>query len=63
MYPKIEKQYEKIYKLLEKTPINIDELARVLQVNIGELNAKLTMMEIEGLIEVLPGNIVKIKEY
>ena len=58
---KIEKQYENIYKLLQKSQMDINEIARVLKMNISDLNIKLTMMEIEGFIEVLPGNIIKIK--
>ena len=42
--------------------MNINEIARYLKMNIAELNMKLTMMEIEGLIEVLPGNIIRVKE-
>lgn len=59
---KVQKEYRKIYELLSKTPINVDEIARTLSINISEVNMKLTMMEIEGLIEVLPGNIIKTKE-
>jgi len=63
LYPKIEKQYENIYYLIKKDQMNVNEIARKLNINISELNVKITMMELEGLIEVLPGNIVKIKEY
>lgn len=59
---KVQKEYREIYKLISKTPMNIDEIARTLSINISEVNMKLTMMEIEGLVEVLPGNIIKIKE-
>lgn len=59
---KVQKEYREIYELLSKTPINVDEIARTLSINIAEVNMKLTMMEIEGLVETLPGNIIKIKE-
>jgi len=59
---KIEKQYENIYRLIQKKQMNINEIARELKINIAELNMKLTMMEIEGLIEVIPGNIIRVKE-
>lgn len=59
---KIQKEYRHIYKLLSKAPMNVDEIARTLNINIAEVNMKLTMMEIEGLVEMLPGNIIKIKE-
>lgn len=59
---KVQKEYREIYKLISKTPMNIDEIARTLSINIAEVNMKLTMMEIEGLVETLPGNIIKTKE-
>lgn len=42
--------------------MNINEIARELKMNIAELNMKLTMMELEEIIEVLPGNIIKVRE-
>lgn len=59
---KVQKEYREIYELLSKTPINVDEIARTLSINIAEVNIKLTMMEIEGLVETLPGNIIKKQE-
>jgi DNA processing protein len=60
---KIGKEYKEIYKLLQKYPMNVNEIARKLNINIAEVNMKLTMMEMEGYIEAMPGNIIKIKEY
>lgn len=59
---KIKKEYRLLYQALEKGAISSDELAKKLQESIIEINQKLTMMEIEGLIETLPGNMVKRKE-
>lgn len=59
---KIKKEYIEIYNLLKKSPTNINEISRTLNITMAELNMKLTMMEIDGLIEMLPGNIIKIKE-
>ena len=42
--------------------MNINEIARELKMNIAELNMKLTMMEIDGIIEVLPGNTIKVRD-
>ena len=39
-----------------------NEISRILDINISDLNTKLTMMEIEGYIESMPGNYIKIKE-
>lgn len=58
---KIEKQYQNIYELINKKQMDINEIARKLKMNIADLNIKITMMEIEGLVEVLPGNIVRVK--
>ncbi len=59
---KVKNEYRKIYELLSETPMNIDKISRTLNINISQVNMKLTMMEIEGLVEASPGNIIKIKE-
>jgi len=58
----VEKEYLPLYQILEKGPMYRDELARQLKETIAQVNQKLTIMEIEGLIETLPGNMVKRKE-
>lgn len=58
----IKKEYQNIYKILEKGPIEINELSKKLKENITQINQKLTMMEIEGLIETITGNQIKRKE-
>lgn len=59
---KVNSEYKSIYKIIEKNPIEINELAKILQENIIQINQKLTLMEIEGLIEIMPGNIIKRRE-
>ena len=59
---KIPNEYKEIYEKLEEGKINTNELARSLKQTIVQINQKLTLMELEGLIEILPGNIVKIKD-
>lgn len=59
---KIPNEYKKIYEKLEEGKIEINELARSLNQTIVQINQKLTLMELEGLIEILPGNVVKIKD-
>lgn len=56
---KIEKEYKTIYEVLKYGPIEVNELSKKLKENIVQINQKLTLMEIEGFIETLPGNIVK----
>lgn len=58
----VKQEYKKIYEILKKEPININQLAKITKEEIGKINQKLTMMEIEGLIETLPANMVKRKE-
>lgn len=59
---KIPNEYKKIYEKLEEGKIETNELARSLNQTIVQINQKLTLMELEGLIEILPGNVVKIKD-
>lgn len=59
---KIQNEYKEIYEKLEEGKIGINELARSLNQTIVQINQKLTLMELEGLIEMLPGNVVQIKD-
>ena len=58
----IPKEYKEIYVLLEKGPMHINELAKKQKLSISELNATMTMMEIEGYIQRLAANLYKRKE-
>ena len=53
---KIKPEYKELYNLITEKPIEINELAKKRKLDISELNQKITMMEIEGYIESLPGN-------
>jgi len=57
----VDNQYMEIYQTLIEKPLNIEELARKTNKCIAEINQKITIMEIEGLIETCPGNIIKLK--
>lgn len=59
---KIPDEYKEIYEKLEEGKIGINELARSLNQTIVQINQKLTLMELEGLIEMIPGNVVQIKD-
>lgn len=59
---KIPEEYKEIYEKLEEGKIEINELARSLNKSIIQINQKLTLMQLEGIIEKLPGNIVKIRD-
>lgn len=53
---KIKPEYEELYSLITEKTIEINELAKKSKLDISEINQKITMMEIEGYIEHLPGN-------
>lgn len=59
---KIPNEYKEIYEKLEEGKIGTNELARSLNQTIVQINQKITLMELEGLIEMLPGNVVQIKD-
>lgn len=50
----IKKVYKDIYKLIEYKPKSKNEIAKELNIEISELNTKITLMELDGLIDVLP---------
>ena len=51
----IPEEYMPIYKYISKTPINIDEICKKTKMEISSVNYILTMLELEGYIEQLPG--------
>ena len=59
---KIPAKYMQIYKLVEKKDMNTNEIARTLKLDISEVYSKISMMELDGIIEILPGDVVKVKE-
>lgn len=56
----IPEKYEQIYKLIENN-LSKEELSIQLDLNIENLNSLLTMMELDGLIEQVPGGRFKKK--
>lgn len=56
----VPEEYMPVYKYISKNPINIDEICKKTKMEISSVNYILTMMELEGYIEQLPGkNFVK----
>ena len=53
---KLERKYDYIYKLISNVPININDICKQLKLNISEVNQKIFMLELQGLIKSLPGN-------
>lgn len=58
----LEDDYKIIYKVLLNGQMSVNALSNKLNLPISTLNGYLTIMEIKGYIESLPGNEVKIKE-
>ena len=58
----LEEDYKTIYKILLNGQMSVNALSNKLNLPISTLNGYLTIMEIKGYIESLPGNEVRIKE-
>lgn len=52
----VDGEYIDIYNLIPYYPVSIEYLARKSDLRISEINQKLTILELEGLIKSLPGN-------
>ena len=59
----IPKEYKKIYEKIKGEPINADEIRKKVNMPISEVNTILTMLELEGFIESIPGSYFKRKEF
>lgn len=59
----IPEEYRNIYEKIGSKPINADEIVKKTKKSISEVNTIITMLELEGFIESLPGNYLKRKEY
>ena len=57
----IKKEYKDIYMTIKNGITNINQISRTLCLSISELNSKLLMMELEGIIEVKSGNNYEIR--
>lgn len=52
----VDDEYIDIYNLIPYYPVSIEYLARKSDLRISEINQKLTILELEGLIKSLPAN-------
>lgn len=59
----VPEEYKDIYEQIKKEPLNVDEISKKIKLSISELNTILTMMELDGYIESMPGNCFKRKEF
>ena len=58
----IPEEYRVVYEEIKLEPINVDEIRRIIKKPINEINTILTMLELEGFIESMPGNCFRRKE-
>lgn len=59
----VPEEYKKVYQKIQREPINADEISKKIKKPINEINTILTMLELEGFIESVPGNYFKRKEF
>ena len=59
--PFIPENYQAVYHLLLSGPLSINQIAKSLSLNLPQLQSLLTMMELDGFVEQLPGNEFKRK--
>ena len=57
----VPEEYKSIFENISKEPINSDEISKKTKESISKINTILTMLELEGFIESLPGNYYKRK--
>lgn len=55
-YKKVEEEFENIYDVISKTPINVNIIAKKCNLEIEVIMQKLLIMEIKGYVKSLPGN-------
>lgn len=58
----VSKEYRQIFHLLKERSMTKDEISRQIEKDISETNAILTMMELEGYIYQIAGNLFKIRK-
>jgi len=52
----VNQEYKKVYDVLGKVPMHINEICKKTNSSMAEVNQAITMLEIEGLIKSLPNN-------
>lgn len=58
----LEDEYKIIYKELLKAPMSVNQIAQKLNLPVSTVNGYITIMEIKGYINSLPGSVVEIKK-
>lgn len=60
-YSKLNEFEKQIIDILKKSDMQIDELSREMKRNVSEINTKLIMLEVKGLVKKLPGSKYQLK--
>lgn len=58
---KVPKELEKVYKCIKNEPININQIVRKTKMTVQDISYKIMLLELENLIEELPGQVYRIK--
>ena len=59
---KIEEENKEVYELLINGPRHINDIVKTLNRPVNEITYKLTLLELQGVIEELPGKVFKIRK-
>ena len=57
----VPKELEKVYKCIKKEPANINQIGRKTKMSVQDISYKIMLLELENLIEELPGQVYRIK--
>ena len=53
----VSQEYQEVYNLIGKLPISANNIARMLNIEIARVTEALFMLELDGFIKQLPGNV------
>ena len=54
-------ELEKVYKCIKNEPVNINQIVRKTKMTVQDISYKIMLLELENLIEELPGQVYRIK--
>lgn len=52
----IPKEYIEVYRVITKEPIDVNQILKIIKINLKDLMIKLTMLELNGKIKKIAGN-------
>lgn len=55
----VDDEYKDLYKIIKYEPIDINDVARLCKMSFHELMSKITMLELDGKIKKMPGNLIR----